>query len=607
MINIKDKIETIFLVIILLINSSIITAQEPKSPQKETQKGFVAEEAFGLHLHVPDTAQPKDGPSAGGASTASIISQITGVPICNDVAMTGEIDLTREINAIAGIEDKAGVREVSAPLQNGKDPKIPQKETQKGFISVDFLSIKMPLDRFGNQEPNMDFTGVHYNLIFNDFYTGVGIYGAVGGIHGGFFTLGVNAGYEKFLSKKLFLDAGFHFGGGGGANALDGGGAFILPHLNLGYQFKNFNITVGYSYINFFDGGQIKSPQLNVALQIPLSFDYANHTQATQAFTCSELQDSDWNQPSSNISAMVHFNNLKVQSTSRAILDKKIIQLAGFELSTYQKNVLYFFKVDGAYNGIKAGYMDVLGGAGYQWSLHNNSTKLLAKFGIGAGGGGGVDTNGGFLISPDISLEQRIFKALYLSINKGYLMTPNAKFKTSTFGIGLKYYANLGGAIEKEKQCLTGTFKGFEAIIKEDIYLNAQRDVNLTENLYQISLQLNFNLSQHFFLAGETSFANFGNAGAYAEGLLGFGFNSGRFFNKKAQLFTQFLGGAAGGGGISTGQGFIIKPSVGLDYKLSKSFSLRTATGIVKAVNGKLTSPLFTMGINYKLAFLSLH
>jgi hypothetical protein len=205
MINIKDKIETIFLVIILLINSSIITAQEPKSPQKETQKGFVAEEAFGLHLHVPDTAQPKDGPSAGGASTASIISQITAVPICNDLAMTGEIDLTREINAIAGIEDKAEVREVFVPLQNAKDletaqePKIPQKETQKGFIAVDFLSIKMPLDRFGNQEPNMDFTGIHYNLIFNDFYTGVGIYGAVGGIHGGFFTLGVNAGYEKFL------------------------------------------------------------------------------------------------------------------------------------------------------------------------------------------------------------------------------------------------------------------------------------------------------------------------------------------------------------------------------------------------------------------------
>ena len=47
-----------------------------------------------------------------------------------------------------------------------------------------------------------------------------------------FFTLGVNAGIKKHFSKKFYIDTGFHFGGGGGAGAPDGGGAFILPHFN---------------------------------------------------------------------------------------------------------------------------------------------------------------------------------------------------------------------------------------------------------------------------------------------------------------------------------------------------------------------------------------
>ena len=64
-------------------------------------------------------------------------------------------------------------------------------------------------------------------------------------------------------------------GGGGGAAAPDGGGAFILPHFNLGYDFKHFSATAGYSYINFFDKGTIKSSQLNVAVQVPLSFKSA--------------------------------------------------------------------------------------------------------------------------------------------------------------------------------------------------------------------------------------------------------------------------------------------------------------------------------------------
>ena len=87
--------------------------------------------------------------------------------------------------------------------------KIPNQQTQIGFGQLDFLSINMP----DENEKNMDFTGIHYNLKLNKkIYAGAGFYGAVRGIRGGFFTLGVNLGIQQYITDNLFLDTGFHFG-----------------------------------------------------------------------------------------------------------------------------------------------------------------------------------------------------------------------------------------------------------------------------------------------------------------------------------------------------------------------------------------------------------
>ena len=492
---------------------------------------------------------------------------------------------------------------------------IPKKITQKGFAKIDFLSINMPIletDGIPFKEPNMGLTGIHYNLFLNNsFYTGIGLYGSIAGIRGGFFTLGVNAGLKKYFSDKLYIDTGFHFGGGGGAGAPDGGGAFILPHFNLGYDFKNLSINGGWSYVNFFDDGLIKGHQLNIALEIPLDFEYADYKSAEEEINLEGFKNSSWNVKPKRNSLMVHFNNLKVlskaKSTTGEVLEGKTIKLAGFEFTSYlNENWFTFLKVDGAYDGIRAGYMDVLLGGGYHLSMNKNRTNILAKFGIGAGGGGGVDTKGGFLIYPDISIEQQLFKDIYVSVNKGYLLTPNKDFYTSTFGVGIKYYIERNGIKTEDKTLTKGKFKGFDVIVKQDMYFNAKRMEDPTEHMHQISLQINLDLNKNIFVAGQTSFANFGNAGAYAEGLVGLGVITNPFFNSSTSLFTQLLGGAAGGGNISTGQGFIIKPSLGLDYKLSKTLNFRAAGGYVKAKGGELSSPFINLGLKYNISFLKL-
>ncbi len=106
-----------------------------------------------IHVHVPEGATPKDGPSAGVGMTTSIVSVLTGIPVRKEVAMTGEVTLRGRVLAIGGLKEKllaalrGGIKTVLIPQENEKDLADIPEVVKKGLEIVPVSTVDEVLER----------------------------------------------------------------------------------------------------------------------------------------------------------------------------------------------------------------------------------------------------------------------------------------------------------------------------------------------------------------------------------------------------------------------------------------------------------------------------
>jgi len=117
-----------------------------------------------IHIHLPEGATPKDGPSAGIGIVTAMVSVLTGIPVRADIAMTGEITLRGEVLAIGGLKEKllaalrGGIKTVLIPEENSKDlAEIPENvKNRLEIIPVKWIDQVLEISLAREPEPLLE-------------------------------------------------------------------------------------------------------------------------------------------------------------------------------------------------------------------------------------------------------------------------------------------------------------------------------------------------------------------------------------------------------------------------------------------------------------------
>lgn len=250
--------------------------------------------------------------------------------------------------------------------------------------------------------------------------------------------------------------------------------------------------------------------------------------------------------------------------------------------------------------------MDMFFGIGKNF-FESEYINLFAKFGIGAAGGRIFPENG-LTMYPNAGFDLRFSEHFGLSFHGGYHRSLGATFEAITAGLSLKYYGLSGGSIdpislEKGKKITT---QGVQIGVQNQTYYDVAILDRPDRDLQQIAIKLNYDISKRFYVAGEASFAYDGGAGGYAHGIFGLGIKSNRFLKKKISLFAEAAGGVAGGGGVDSGEGILIRPSAGLNYHVNNDFSFNMSLGQMWSPYGNVNSTNLNVGLTYSLSVLNL-
>lgn len=418
---------------------------------------------------------------------------------------------------------------------------------------------------------------------------GPAVYGAASGQRGGFFTIGAEAALCTRVHGPLSLLAGLYAGGGGGAAAPVGGGLMLRPHVDLLWDFGPLRAGVSWAKV-WFPNGDIHSDQLGVVLDVPMSFGYLP---ARQRGGASDLPGDGG--PHSGIGfdrflavAGAYAPRGTRPGVSGAPLPAHIGYVGARAEAPLLPALSIGLEANGAASGGVDGYAEILATLGSDFALGASGVRLGGRAALGLGGGGDMPTGGGLLGKVALDLNLPLSRDLGLGFEAGWASAPQGDFSAPFASLALHWALDpLPGvaAVPVRQEWSAGA----------EVFFDAARKDGSARELQSVSFKYSRFIGPTAYLSGQVQSAYQGGAGAFSVGLFGIGglWRSGEGLLAGAEL----LAGAAGGGGVDSGSGAVIKPMVFTGWELTPATSLRLGAGWIKAPNGALSSAVVDLAL----------
>lgn len=492
----------------------------------------------------------------------------------------------------------------------------------KNSIRLNHIFINQPNITYNYRDgtsydlkPRMGLLGLNYNLPLNDWlYTGGGFHAASFGDQGGLFTLGVNLGVNIPIYRNLFFDANIHFGGGGGFRSLVNGGAIIYPNAGLQYKTKHASFGVQYGIVDFFDGIQ-GGENVSFFIEIPTSLRAGSYKNAHNKYKVINSENKFWSKPAVRSVQQVKFDFFFPRGQTRndgngnfnqTTPITQTLYIIGFEYQRYiNYNTFLYAHLDTMYKGLRAGFMDMFFGIGNNF-IETKYVNFFAKMGLGVAGGRIFPENG-LTMYPSAGFDVRFSDHFGMSAHGGYHRSIGGTFEALTTGISLKYYGLSGGTKDPKtgEEARFIKTQGIQIGVQNQTYFDVAILDRVDTNLELIAIKLNYDITKKLYVAGEASFAYLGGAGGYAHGIFGLGLKSNKFLNNKISLFAEIAGGVAGGGGVDSGEGVLVRPTAGINYHISDNFNLNISGGQMWSPFGNVNSTNINAGFTYSFSILN--
>lgn len=473
-----------------------------------------------------------------------------------------------------------------------KMPKI------SGFYQSSFENILLP------SSEEMGLLGANYLLEANNWYVGLGIYGAVTGKRGGFFTGGLHLGKHIPLFNGFFLDGNAFVGGGGGGSAPQGGGLMLRAAAGAGKQVGGHRYFIGVSRVSF-PNGDINSDQVSLAYSYRFSalhfsgwMSESERARWSGAFKQQAVYSQQLSMQISN-----YFPSDAVKGRN-GLVHQSVLGVMGIRFSQKLTNALWGeFETGGAMSGGIDGFAQVLGGLSAKHLLTQRLT-LSGGWLVGAAGGGNVDTGGGVITRAYTGVEVALSPRWHSYFHLGYITALDGEFSAKTINLNLAYqFQNISSAKAVGEVFGGEKIKWRKLRIRPGVqrytgYAGNGRKFQGQKNLDVdlVNLKLDAFVNKTVFFTGQALGAFDGKAGGYAVGFLGPGIQFNRY------LGVELLVGVAGGGGIAVGSGKIVQPMINLELPHSKQWSSEISAGYITAVDGKLSAYVFNAGLVYRFS-----